>query len=91
MNKAKEYIERRVKDGQVNNASTARIISRTNDGRHTIELDGGRRMMVFSASGENYNPGDIVSIRYISKDKRQAEIAGRTTRRLATSIKKVWL
>jgi Lon protease-like protein len=91
MRNYKDYIEWRARESQVNNTGTAKIISRTNDGRHLVELDGGRRIMVFSASGENYNPGDTVSIRYLAKDKRQAEIAGKTTRRLATSIKKVWL
>jgi hypothetical protein len=87
VSKLKDYIERRTKVNQVNNIGVAKVISLTKDGRHTVELDGGKRIMVFSATGENYNPGDTVSIRYLSGDKRQAEIAGKSTRRLSTTIK----
>ncbi|MBN2224952.1 MAG: hypothetical protein JW765_09785 [Deltaproteobacteria bacterium] len=87
--KVKEYIEKRARAAQVNNTGVGRVITRDKNGRHTVELDGGKRIMVFSATGENYNPGDTVSIRYNSKDKRQAEIVGKSTRRLATSIKRV--
>jgi translation initiation factor IF-1 len=87
--KVKEYIDNRARAAQVNNTGVGKVITVAKNGRHTVELDGGRRIMVFSATGENYNPGDTVSIRYLSGDKRQAEIAGKTTRRLATAVKRV--
>jgi hypothetical protein len=85
----KEYIERRARANQVNNTGVGKIIAVTNDGRYTVQVDG-RSLMVYSASGTTYNIGDIVSIRYLSKDRRQAEIAGRTTRKLATQTLQVW-
>ena len=88
--KDKEYLEKRARLAQVNNTGVGRIVAITNDGRYTVELDGGRTLMVYSASGVAYNLDDTVSIRYLSKDKRQAEIEGGTTRRLATETKMVW-
>ncbi len=87
----KDYIESRAKINQVNNTGVAKVIALTKDGRHTVELDGGRRIMVFSATGSDYQIGDTVSIRYLSADKRQAEIAGKSTRKLATTTKVVWV
>jgi hypothetical protein len=87
--KEKAYVDKRARINQVNNTGVGRVVAITNDGRYTVELDGGRTLMVYSASG-TYNLDDTVSIRYLSKDKRQAEIAGKTTRRLATERTQVW-
>ncbi len=87
--KVKEYIERRARINQVNNTGVGRILAVTEGNRYTVELEGGRTMMVYSTSG-TYNLNDVVSIRYLGKDRRQAEIAGRTTRRLATARKQVF-
>jgi hypothetical protein len=85
----KRFVERKSKEAQVNNTGVGRVIAVTNDGRYTVRIDG-RNIMVYSASGVTYNINDVVSIRYLSKDRRQAEIAERTTRRLATQTKQVW-
>jgi hypothetical protein len=84
-NPIKQYIEKRAIANQVNNTAVGMVLSVDGAGRHTVELDGGRRLMVFSATGTTYGAGDVVSIRYLSSDKRQAEIAGKTTRRAATT------
>jgi len=90
MSGIKKYIASQVSAGQVNNTGVGKVVSLDKNGRHTVELDGGRQIMIFSATGSNYNPGDTVSVRYLGKDKRQAEIAGKSTRRLATTTKQVW-
>ena len=87
--KLKQYIELASTAAQVNNTGVGRVIA-VSTGRYTVELDGGRTMMVYAASGATYNLNDVVSIRYLGKDKRQAEIAGRTTRRLAMDRKQVF-
>jgi len=89
-NPLKKYIARAARAAQVNNYATAKVISVETDGRHLVELTSGRRIMVYSASGTNYSPDDYVSIRYLSGDKRQAEIAGKTTKVKATATKQVW-
>lgn len=88
MNPLKEYIAKQARAAQVNNTGVGKITAMTSDSRYTVQLDGGRTMMVYAAVG-TYNVGDIVSIRYLSKDKRQAEIAGKTTRLLTTNITRV--
>jgi hypothetical protein len=87
----KNYIEKRAKINQVNNAGVAKVVALTKDGRHTVELDGGRKIMIYSATGNNYDIGETVSVRYLSDDKRQAEIAGKSTRKLASTTKVVWI
>lgn len=88
--KDKEFLEKRARINQVNNTGVAKVVALTKDGRHTVELDGGRKIMVFSATGIDYQIGETVSVRYLSGDKRQAEIAGKSTRKLATTMKVVW-
>lgn len=86
----KDYIEARAQVNQVNNTGVGKVVALTKDGRHTVEIDGGKQIMVYSATGSPYAVGDTVSIRYGS-DPRQAEIAGKSTRRLATTTKTVWV
>jgi hypothetical protein len=86
----KEYIERQTAESQVNNTAAGKVTAVTTDGRHTVRLDGGRQIMVYSATGSNYAVGDTVGIRYFGSDRRQAEIMGGTTRKLAGEIKRVW-
>ncbi len=86
----KTYIARAARAAQVNNYATGKVISVDSDGRHLVELTSGRRIMVYSASGVNYTTGDYVSIRYLSGDKRQAEIAGKTTKIGATTTRMVY-
>lgn len=86
--KQKQYTAKQARAAQVNNTGVGRVTAMTNDSRYTVEIDGGRTMMLYATTG-TYNVGDIVSIRYLSKDKRQAEIAGKTTRQMTTNIKRV--
>jgi translation initiation factor IF-1 len=86
----KQYVEWRSRANQVNNCATGKVISVDGDGRHRVELTNGRQIMVYSASGVNYTPNDYVSIRFLSGDKRQAEIAGKTTKLAATTTRQVW-
>ncbi len=86
----KTYIARAARAAQVNNCATAKVISVDGEGRHLVELTSGRRIMVYSASGVNYTANDYVSIRYLSGDKRQAEIAGKTTKIGATTTRQVY-
>lgn len=90
MQKQKEYTARAARGAQVNNYATGKVVSIDGDGRHLVELTSGRQVMVYSASGVNYVTGDYVSIRYLSGDKRQAEIAGKTTKVMATTTRQVW-
>jgi hypothetical protein len=90
MNKVKEYIEKRAKANQINNTAIGKVVGLTNNGRHTVELDGGRKIMVFSATGANFGIGDTVTITYLGTDKRQAQITGSSTRKLATTHKDIW-
>ena len=89
-NPLKKYIARAARAAQVNNYATGKVISVEPDGRHLVELTSGRQIMVYSASGTDYTNGDYVSIRYLSGDKRQAEIAGKTTKLAATNTTKVY-
>lgn len=90
MTGVKDYIESRARINQVNNTGVGKIAAVSKDGRHTVTLDGGRQIMIFSATGETYQIGDTVSVRYLSGDKRQAEIAGKSTRKLASTTKVYW-
>jgi len=88
------YIDKRAgwaaRAAAINNYATGKVVSVDGDGRHLVELTNGRQIMVYSASGVNYTTGDYVSIRYLSGDKRQAEIAGKTTKIAATTTRQVW-
>jgi hypothetical protein len=86
----KQYVEWRSRANQVNNYATGKVVSVDGDGRHTVELTSGRQLMVYSASGVNYTTDDYVSIRYLSGDKRQAEIAGKTTKIKAATTLQVY-
>jgi hypothetical protein len=86
----KEYIERQARAAQVNNYATGKVLEVDVAGRHLVELTNGRQVMVYSASGVDYTAGEYVSVRYLSGDKRQAEIAGKTTKVGATTTKQVW-
>jgi hypothetical protein len=87
----KDYIESRAQINQVNNTGVGKVVALTKDGRHTVEIDGGKQIMVYSATGSPYAIGDTVSIRYSAPGKSQGEIAGKSTRRLATTTKVVWV
>ena len=86
----KEYTARAARAAQVNNYATGKVTAVENDGRHTVALTGGRSIMVYSASGVNYDVGEYVTIRFLSGDKRQAEIAGKTTKVGATTTRQVY-
>lgn len=78
------------RNDQINNVGVGKVTVIGNDGRYTVELDGGRKIQVFNASSESFSVGDTVGIRFLSNDKRQAEISGKSTRRLTRGVKQVW-
>jgi hypothetical protein len=87
---SKQFIEMIARASQINNAGVGKVTAIGNDGRHTVQLDGGRMIQVFNASGQSLTVGDTVGIRFLGGDKRQAEISGRSTRRFAKEIRRVW-
>jgi hypothetical protein len=89
-NRSKQFVQTVVRSGRINNAGVGKVVGVGNDGRHTVRLDGGLMIRVFNASGQSFSVGDTVGLRFLGKDLRQAEITGKSTRRLAGKIKRVW-